>query len=206
MRLDVQTTYEGSTPEIYIQAPDGREIYRGQADQEGGNIADEVTEAVQTYLEAEPLADRLAKADDLEAVKRALVREELIRHAMTKTGETREIVESMMGAVESMDQEAVLDLMDGEPTTLVAAIARYAEELEGRGDFSPTAQIVTELGALLAYPWPGLSLEIEDDNHWVAISVGGREVFRADRQDNTLPAVSDAATAVHGVMTTGKVS
>ena len=96
----------------------------------------------------------VAQADDLEAVIRAVARERAIRDTVAETGETHEIVASVLDAAISMDQEAVLDLMDGEPTTLTRGLARYVQELEGRDELQPRDRIVDELGTLLAYPWP----------------------------------------------------
>jgi hypothetical protein len=100
------------------------------------------------------LGEALADTDDLDAVVRAVARERAIRDTMAETGETHEIVASVLDAAISMDQEAVLDLMDGEPTTLARGLARYALELEGRDELQPRDRIVDELGSLLAYPWP----------------------------------------------------
>lgn len=99
--------------------------------------------------------DILAAVPDLELVQAALVREKVIRNAMAQTGEGRSTVVDMIDALASMDQEAVLSLMDGEPTTLARGLARYALELEGRDELQPRDRIVDELGSLLAYPWPG---------------------------------------------------
>lgn len=97
----------------------------------------------------------LAETDDLDAVIRAVAREQAVRHAVAETGESREIVTEMLDAAVSMDQEAVLDLMDGEPTTLAAGLRRYVQELEGRDELQPRDRIMGELDTLLAYPWPG---------------------------------------------------
>jgi hypothetical protein len=97
----------------------------------------------------------VAQADDLDTVVRAVAREHAIRHGMAETGESREIVTDMLDAAISMDQEAVLDLMEGEPTTLAAGLRRYVEELEKRDELQPRDRLVGELDSLLAYPWPG---------------------------------------------------
>lgn len=97
----------------------------------------------------------LAGEKDLDKVIRAVARERAIRDTMAETGETHEIVASVLDAAISMDQEAVLDLMDGEPTTLARGLARYVQELEGRDELQPRDRIVDDLGTLLAYPWPG---------------------------------------------------
>lgn len=54
-----------------------------------------------------------------------------------------------------MGREAVIDLMDGKPTTLHAGLQRYLVEVAGRDELQPRARIIAELGMLLAYPWPG---------------------------------------------------
>jgi hypothetical protein len=96
---------------------------------------------------------------DLEAAKRALVRETVIRETMTKTGEDRKTVTDMIDAMGSMGQEAVLDLTEGQPTTLADALQRYVDQLPGAvttmtGEVSD--QIAGDLSTLLAYPWPGV--------------------------------------------------
>lgn len=105
--------------------------------------------------QAVDLGEMLAGAKDLEAVIKAVAREEVIRSAMAETGESRQIVTEMLDAMISMGQEAVLDLMDGEPTTLAAGLQRYVEELEKRDDLQPRDRVVSDLETLLAYPWPG---------------------------------------------------
>jgi hypothetical protein len=106
----------------------------------------------------ESLADALASVDDLEEVKAALIREATIREVMRETGEDRRTVTDMMDAMASMGQEAVLELTEGEPTTLADALQRYVDQLPEAvktmtGEVSEN--IVADLSALLAYPWPG---------------------------------------------------
>lgn len=105
----------------------------------------------------ENLGELLAGADDLDRVQDAFVRERVIRDTMAKTGEDRATVTDMLDALGSMGQEAVLDLTEGEPTTLRDALQRYVSELETRdpdGDeLTPVARVTDELGAILAYPW-----------------------------------------------------
>lgn len=98
----------------------------------------------------------LAGARDLDRVRAALVREHAIRHVMAETGETRKVVTDLIGAAESMGQEAVLDLTEGKPTTLRDALERYTERLEAAlaADPGSVGDVVAELGALLTYPWP----------------------------------------------------
>ncbi len=101
------------------------------------------------------LAEMLAGADDLDTVRRAIAREEAIRATVKESGESYEIVAETLDAMISMDQEAVLDLTEGEPTTLQAGLVAYVQELEKRDELQPRDRVVTELGMLLAYPWPG---------------------------------------------------
>lgn len=70
-----------------------------------------------------------------------------------------------------MGREAVIDLMDGKPTTLHAGLARYLVEVAGRDELQPRARILTELGALLAFPWPGNHLDLRDEVQAYASSV-----------------------------------
>lgn len=102
----------------------------------------------------ESLADALASVDDLEKVKTAMIREETIRSVMAETREDRKTITDMIDAMDSMGQEAVLELTEGEPTTLADALQRYVEILDS-GDPDPE-RIAGELNALLAYPWPGV--------------------------------------------------
>jgi hypothetical protein len=101
----------------------------------------------------------LAETTELDTVQAALVRERVIRHVMAETSEDRQTVTDMIDAMESMDQEAVLDLAEGEPTTLANGLQRYVDELEkrdpDRDELTPVARVSGELAALLAYPWPG---------------------------------------------------
>jgi hypothetical protein len=106
--------------------------------------------------EPDTLAEILAGSEDLELVQAALVREKVIRNAMAQTGEGRETIVDMIDALASMDQEAVLSLTEGEPTTLADALRRYVNDLESRhGDYVSPATVAEELGAILAYPWTG---------------------------------------------------
>jgi hypothetical protein len=102
------------------------------------------------------LGEALADTDDLDSLVRAVARERAIRATMAETGETHEIVASVLDAAISMDQEAVLDLMDGEPTTLARGLARYVAGLESlpEGYNLTVTEVVDNLGSLLAYPWP----------------------------------------------------
>lgn len=101
------------------------------------------------------LENPLEHEDDLEGVIRAVAREQAIRQAVAETGEDRATIVDFLDAHISMDHEAVLDLMDGEPTTLDAGVQRYVEELKGRDELQPRDRVVSDLETLLLYPWPG---------------------------------------------------
>ena len=157
------------------------------------------------------LGEMLAQEPDLDRAMRALVRERVIREGMAETGEPREIVAEMLDASISMDQEAVLDLVEGDATTLAAGLKRYVEELEGRDELQPRDRIVGELDSLLAYPWPvasagpGQELEIRqpDDEH-VEVWIGGREVASANHDEHGwsgMAAVQTTAENVHKALT-----
>lgn len=142
------------------------------------------------------IEDHLVHADDLDRVTRLVEREREIRIGMARTGEGREVVAEFLDAQAAMDQEAVLDLTEGQPTTLVDALSRYLTELEGRDELQPRARVAGELAALLAYPWPederriqlhnphyGLALHItEEDNRDLVIRMGSNrwEVARVN--------------------------
>ncbi len=96
----------------------------------------------------------LAEERNLDRAKAALVREGAIRHIMALSGESRQIVAEMVDAHTSMGHEAVLELTDGEPTTLKDALRRYVEALEASDDPLPLS-IEEDLRAMLEYPWPG---------------------------------------------------
>lgn len=103
------------------------------------------------------LAEALEREDDLEAVKRALVREDVIRTIMRDSGETHEIAAEMVDAASSMGQETVLDLTEGEPTTLKNALERFVDELGRRLEGDPGStfgDVIEGLDRLLEYPWP----------------------------------------------------
>ncbi|HEU4751971.1 MAG TPA: hypothetical protein VFU47_02605 [Armatimonadota bacterium] len=165
----------------------------------------------------ESLADALADVDDLDRVRAALVREHAVRHVMAETGEDRQTVTDMIDAMEATDQEGVLDLTEGQPTTLRDALERYLERL-GRaleGDPGSTlGDVEAELGALLAYPWPEeeatisthgenasvrLSVDYPDDDH-LTVSVGGHEVYSGSYDElgsSGMGAVEEVARGVH---------
>lgn len=149
----------------------------------------------------------MSEIEDLEEAKRALVRETVIRDVMAQSGEDRQTVTDMIGAMESMDQEAVLDLTEGEPTTLADALSRYVDILE-TGDPDPE-RIAGELSALLAYPWPGvpdaeaLTREIHESYIRAAprfgVEVTGWDELEPYQRDLALAVVNDLMA--RGVLT-----
>lgn len=160
------------------------------------------------------LDEALAGEDDLARVQRALVRERAIRDVMAKTSESREIVAEAMDAMASMDQEAVLDLADGRPTTLADALTRYVRIMADWDEVIPRDQVAGDLSAILEYPWrdeealvqlhePNGSLRLEiredDSEHWTML-VGGHEVAAANHDEHGwsgMTAMRDTAEAVH---------
>lgn len=114
----------------------------------------------------EELATKLSQAPDLGRVADALTRETVLRQVMTETGESREIVADMIDAMDSMSEESMLDLTDGEPTTLRDALSRYVESLERYPNGVHTDTVAAELTALLNHPWPaeqpGVHVDLED--------------------------------------------
>lgn len=135
------------------------------------------------------IADTLAGVDDLEAVVALLAREQLIRETVAASGEERRHVEDMLDAMISMGEEAVLDLTEGNPTTLRAGLQRYVDELKGRDELEPRDHVVDDLETLLAYPWPiasaGPGLEVErPDDETSIVKVGGQLVAGANYDDH----------------------
>jgi hypothetical protein len=161
----------------------------------------------------------LAEVPDLDMAQRALIREQTIRQVMAETGESREIATQTLDAMISMDREAVLDLMEGNVTTLRAGLERYVEELEGQvipddphDEWSRTlTEVAGELSALLRYPWPiasagpGQELEIrQPDDEQVQVWIGGREVASANYDEHGwsgMAAVQTTAENVHKALT-----
>lgn len=114
------------------------------------------------------LAEELAQVEDLAAYREALVREQAIREVMAESGESREIVVEMIDSLDAMAEDAVLELTEGQPTTLRDALSRYVDDLEPRhGDYAMTHTVAGDLSALLNYPWPapptGLAIDREDN-------------------------------------------
>jgi hypothetical protein len=101
------------------------------------------------------LEDLLAKADDLGAWRNAVIREQVIRDTMTQTGEDRQTAADFFDAHKSMDQEAVLELTSGAPTTLADGLQAYIEGLDTQATEMHPDRVASDLHALLTYPWPG---------------------------------------------------
>ena len=162
----------------------------------------------------------LTEVPDLEMVKRAYLREELIRRLVVETGETREIVAEQVDAFASMDQEAVLGLTDGQPTTLREALGRYVDELNNyEEEMGNLHTVADDLGALLAYPWSEeeatiqthadreslvLTVENPDGNSdFIAVRVGGSTVYEGDYGGlgrGGMAGVRQVAEALHRAM------
>lgn len=166
------------------------------------NFQDQGTEGIAEGLEdvaRHDMRDLLSVVDDLDAVSRAVEREREIRLGMARSGQGREVVAEFLDAQDGMDREAILELTDGQPTTLVDALTRYLEELEGRDELQPRARVAGELAAILAFPWPederrvqlhnphyGLQLSVnEEDNRDLVIRMGNNraEVYRVNWED-----------------------
>jgi hypothetical protein len=157
------------------------------------------------------LGEALAGEEDLDRLQAALVRERVIREVMRESGEERQHVADMLDAMRSMADEAVLDLMEGAPTTLRAGLERYLEELRGRDELEPRDRVVNDLETLLAYPWPiatggpGQELEIDrPDDETVIVKVGGTLVAGANHDDHGwagMDLMVTTATNVHKAVT-----
>jgi hypothetical protein len=142
---------------------------------------------------------------DLDALRRLVVREGAIRETMAETGMDRQTVVDMIDAADSMDQEAVLALTEGAPTTLRAALQDlvdgYAQAAEGA--VTGVDGVVNNLSALLEYPYPGgATLETDldpEDDETLAIMVNGRVVYQANHDEHGhagMDAAKGAAEAV----------
>ena len=162
------------------------------------------------------LAEALAEETDLEPVRAALAKETAIRDVMAETGESREVVEEAIGAMDAMAEEGVLDLTEGEPTTLRDALERYVNLLEGRDEMLARDWVLSDLASILAYPWSAeeerlathglndsimMGISIEDDRD-IVIRFGpnGHEVYRGNWEELGSAGqmgVQEAAAAVY---------
>jgi hypothetical protein len=98
--------------------------------------------------------EALAGEEGLDALGASLAREQAIRQIMAETGEPREIVTESIDAMDAMAEEEVLDLCDGQPTTLRDGLSRYVELLGQRDEIVPRDWVLSDLHALLTYAWP----------------------------------------------------
>lgn len=119
------------------------------------------------------LAETLAGVDDLDRVVRAVARERAIRDAMARTGEGREVVAEMIDALDSMSQEAVLELTDGEPTTMRDALSRYVDDLENQATEMHPETVAANLTTILNYPWSGEEerVQLHNPHYGLALSM-----------------------------------
>lgn len=100
----------------------------------------------------ESLEDALRSVEDLDAIQRALSRETVIRNVMKESGESREVIAEQVDAAISMDQEELLKIAHGNPTTLREGLEQLYEKwlTDGVPDGAEY-----ELSMLLDYPFPG---------------------------------------------------
>lgn len=108
-------------------------------------------------IAGEDIVAALEHATDLDAIQKALTREHAIRAVMAETGESREVVVIVADMSQSMAEESVLSLTEGEPTTLRDGLRSYANGLEGaaqQGSTLDPEMVAADLFTLLDYPWP----------------------------------------------------
>lgn len=167
------------------------------------------------YSREQVVTDMLSGIEDLSTVERAVAREREIRIMMARSGQGRGPAADMVDAEQAMAEEAVLDLTDGEPTTLVDALQRYLSELACRGELQPRDQIATELETILSFPWSederlvslhnphyGLMLHFEhDENRDLLVKMGNNRwtVARVSWEDAGSGGVQAAETAIRAV-------
>jgi hypothetical protein len=160
----------------------------------------------------------LAGAKDLDAVQKAVIRERVIRQTMADSQESREVVTVMVDSFQSMSEEAVQELTEGEPTTLRDAISRYIEMMEGSEDDVVIGRDVVagDLLDIINFPWsgeealvqlhetnPSVRLEIEEypeNDRDLIVKIGGHEVARISWEETGSGGMAVAehiATVVH---------
>lgn len=157
--------------------------------------------------------DSLAELD-LDRLARELVRERAIRDGMARTGEGRQPVADMLDAMAAMDEEAVLDLTEGEPTTLQDALTRYVRIVETWDEVIPRDRVAGDLDAILEYPWAAeeerlashglnssvrLTVETCDDRD-LSVKLGGWELAHVSWEEAGsagIAAAEEVARAVH---------
>lgn len=115
----------------------------------------------------------LATETELDSVVRAVARERSIRQGMAATGQGRQPVADMLDSLEAMDTEGVLDLTEGQPTTLADALRQYIDVMETRDELQPRARVMDELAAILAYPWSEeeKTVQLHDPHHGLSLHV-----------------------------------
>lgn len=172
---------------------------------------------IPTYSREQAIRDMMTGVENLDTVVTALVREKAIREMVAVTGESREVVEESLGALDAMNEEAVLDLTEGEPTTLRDGLERYVQHLDSdpfEHDMVNVDGVVNHLSALLAYPWSGeeeilashaagtsvkLDVTYPDDDH-VEVRLGDTVVFSSNYDEigrSGMDAVERAVREVH---------
>lgn len=142
----------------------------------------------------------LAEVPDLDMAQAALVRERVIRQVVAESSEPRDIVVDMLDAMGSMADEAVLDLMEGQPTTLRAALRRWLELVPAESLGKDGEVFKADLAALLDYPYPDeealiqlhegnrsteleIKREVSKGDEEITIVLGGMEVGRLTEYD-----------------------
>jgi hypothetical protein len=150
-----------------------------------------------TDLVKQALTKFLEGVDDLDVAQAVFVRERVIRDTMAKTGEDRATVTDMLDALGSMDQEAVLDLTEGEPTTLRAALQRYVDHLETQGD-TDSLDHANNLTTILAYPWPRITVKDEEgpNAHHSLIKMGDQVIGRINTDREGASVADDTAEII----------
>lgn len=158
------------------------------------------------YPRTAVIADMLQQMDDLGDAERMIQRERDIRDGMARTGEGREVVTEAVDVLSVIPGEAVLELTDGNPTTLQEALKAYIRELEGRGD-TTSLDTAADLETLLDYPWrmeeavlashlgrPGLRLRMSEKENSILVVVG-------ESQFGSVEIVYDDASVADAVKT-----
>lgn len=164
----------------------------------------------------EAVSEFLANAPDLAEFKRAVVREEVIRQTMAQSGESRKDIAELIDAMESVNEETVLELTDGHPTTLADALSRYVDDLERRwpeGADLDHDTVVGDLHALLTFPYSEeealvalhgdnhqLKLEVRHpDDETMEVWIGGQFLYGANHDDHAFASMSALETAAKTV-------
>lgn len=168
--------------------------------------------------EAKDFQEMLAQVDHLDVVQRAVIRERVIRDTMATSHESRKVVTDMVDAFQSMGEEAVQELTEGEPTTLRDAISRYIDMMDDpAGDVVIDREAVAgDLQNIISFPWsgeealvqlhevnPSVRLEIEEypkNDRDLIVKIGGHEVARISWEEtgsSGMAVAEGVAAAVH---------